>query len=63
LNLIETLQNDDSAVSFYQDMESIYDNRFFRKNMSINDLVALAGSGTQLNLFDDVGDKCVCNFK
>ncbi|AMA50640.1 phosphoadenosine phosphosulfate reductase [Flavobacterium covae] len=62
-NLIEAIQYGTRFIDWHRDEEAKYGNYFFRENMSIDDLVRLAESGTQLSLLDNIGDKCVCNFK
>lgn len=61
-NLIESIQYGTRFIDWYKNKEIEYGNMFFRNNLSIDDLVRLAESGTQLSMFDDIGDKCVCNF-
>ena len=61
--LIESIQDGVSVLDFYRKMESKYDNKFFRDNLSVNQLVALAKTGIQTTLLDDVEDfGCVCTF-
>lgn len=64
-NLVESLQYgvDPFTISWYQKMENKYGNTFFRNKMSINDLIKIAESGTQLSLLDNDGDSCVCTFQ
>lgn len=65
LNLIESLQFgvDENTINWYRHNEQEYGDMFFRNNLSIEDLIKIAESGTQLSLLDDTnGDKCVCNF-
>lgn len=61
-NLIESIQYGTRFIDWHKNEEDIYGNMFFRNNLSIETLVKMAESGTQTNMFDDVGDKCVCNF-
>ncbi|WP_130736895.1 phosphoadenosine phosphosulfate reductase [Flavobacterium sp. J27] len=61
--LIESIQYGTRFIDWHRDEETKYGNRFFRENKSIDDLVALAESGIQLNLLNEFnGDRCVCNF-
>lgn len=63
-NLIQAIQYGTRFIDWYRDQEEIYGNNFFRNNQSINDLVAMAESGIQLNMYNDFnGDGCVCTFK
>lgn len=62
-NLIEAIQYGTRFIEWHKEQEEIYGNRFFRNNRSISELVALAESGTQMDLFSDVEDGCVCSFK
>lgn len=61
-NLIKAIQKGTRFIDWHNELEKNYNDCFFRNNRSINDLVNLANSGTQLSLLDDIGDKCVCNF-
>jgi hypothetical protein len=62
-NLIESIQYGTRFIDWHKNQEEKYGNMFFRNNLSIEDLVRMAESGTQLEMFDDSGgDKCVCNF-
>jgi len=61
-NLIDCIQYGTRFIEWHQKEEQLYGNMFFRDNLSINDIVKLAESGTQTKLFDDVGDGCICNF-
>lgn len=65
--LIEAIQFGTRFIDWHRDQENKYGNRFFRNNLSIDDLVLMAknatDSGTQLEIFEDVsGDACVCSF-
>lgn len=64
-NLIERLQFgvDTDTIDFYRSQETEYGNMFFRGNKSIDDLIALAASGTQLDMFNNSNaDSCICTF-
>jgi 3'-phosphoadenosine 5'-phosphosulfate sulfotransferase (PAPS reductase)/FAD synthetase len=66
-NIIESIQYGTRFIDWHREQENKYGNRFFRNNLSIDDLVLIAKnateSGTQLEMFEDVsGDLCVCNF-
>lgn len=61
-NLIKSIQYGTRFIEWHQQHEQYYGDMFFRNNLSIDDLVKMATSGTQLSMFSDVGDKCVCNF-
>lgn len=61
-NLIKSIQYGTRHIDWYRSEENKYGNRFFRENMSIDDLVKLAENSTQLDMFENVGDGCVCNF-
>lgn len=60
--LIKNIQYGDANVAWMQEMETKYQATMFREKKSINELVALAESGQQINMFADVGDECVCSF-
>lgn len=60
--LIKNIQHGDANVEWMRQMEIKYNNTMFRERKSINDLVALAESGSQINIFGDIGDECVCSF-
>ncbi|WP_419487000.1 phosphoadenosine phosphosulfate reductase [Chryseobacterium bernardetii] len=69
-NLIEAIQfdlrkQDFKYIDWYRNQEKIYGNRFFRGNLSIDDLVKTAqcalNDGTQLEMFSDIGEACMCN--
>lgn len=69
-NLIEAIQFDLRKQNFkyidwYRVHEKKYGNYFFRGNLSIDDLVRTAQfammDGTQLEMFSDVGEACMCN--
>ena len=69
-NLIEAIQfdlrkQDFRYIDWYKNEESKYGNKFFRENRSIDDLVNTAqhamDDGTQLEMFSDVGEACMCN--
>ncbi|AQX86113.1 phosphoadenosine phosphosulfate reductase [Elizabethkingia bruuniana] len=69
-NLIEAIQFDLRKQNFqyidwYRKEEQKYGNRFFRGNLSIDDLVRSAqcalDDGNQLEMFSDVGEACMCN--
>jgi len=60
--LIKNIQYGDANVAWMQEMEQKYQATMFREKKSINELVALAESGQQINIFADVGDECVCTF-
>lgn len=68
-NLIEAIQFDLRRLDFkyidwYRREEQKYGNRFFRGNLSIEDLVNTARhaleDGNQLEMFSDVGEACLC---
>lgn len=61
-NLIESIQFGTRFIDWHKQHEEKYGNMFFRNNLSITDLVKMAESGTQTNIFDDVDDSCVCSF-
>lgn len=61
-NLIESIQYGTRFIDWHRNQELKYGDMFFRNNLSIDDLVKMAESGTQLSMFEDAGDKCVCNF-
>lgn len=52
-------------IDWYGKEEDKYGNRFFRGNLSIQDLVKIAedalNDGIQLEMFSDVGEACLCN--
>lgn len=69
-NLIKAIQfdlrkQDFKYIDWYRKEEQKYGNRFFRGNLSIDDLVKTAqcalNDGTQLEMFSDVGEACMCN--
>lgn len=69
-NLIEAIQidlrtQDFKYIDWYRNEETKYGNKFFRGNRSIDDLVKTAHfalmEGTQLDMFSDVGEDCMCN--
>lgn len=69
-NLIEAIQfdlrkQDFTYIDWYKNEEEKYGNRFFRGNLSIEDLVRSAKyaleDGTQLEMFSDVGEACMCS--
>jgi hypothetical protein len=69
-NLIEAIQfdllnQDFRYIDWYRKEEQKYGNRFYRGNLSIDDLVRSAqcalDDGTQLEMFSDVGEACMCN--
>lgn len=69
-NLIEAIQfdlrkQDFRYIDWYRNEEQKYGNRFYRGNLSIDDLVKTAqcalNDGTQLEIFSDVGEACMCN--
>lgn len=69
-NLIEAIQfdlrkQDFKYIDWYRKEEQKYGNMFFRGNLSIDDLVRTAkcamDDGTQLEMFSDVGEACMCN--
>lgn len=69
-NLIEAIQfdlrkQDFRYIDWYRKEELKYGNKFFRGNLSIDDLVRSAqcalDDGTQLEMFSDVGEACMCN--
>jgi hypothetical protein len=69
-NLIEAIQfdlrrQDFKYIDWYRKEERKYGNKFFRGNLSIDDLVNSAqcalDDGTQLEMFSDVGEACMCN--
>ena len=62
-NLIKVIQYGTRFIDWHDQHEKLYNNKFFRNNLSIHDLVKMAESGTQLELFENhFDDKCVCNF-
>ncbi|MEO4005801.1 phosphoadenosine phosphosulfate reductase [Flavobacterium sp. CAU 1735] len=61
-NLIKSIQTGATHIDWYRDKQNQYGDLFFRENMSIDDLVKLAENSTQLDMFENVGDGCVCNF-
>lgn len=61
-NLIESIQYGTRFIDWHRNEEELYGNMFFRNNLSIDDIVKMAKSGTQTNLFEEVDDKCVCSF-
>lgn len=61
-NLIESIQFGTRFIDWTKKEEEKYGDMFYRNNLSITDLVKMAESGTQTSMFEDVGDKCVCNF-
>lgn len=61
-NLIESIQFGTRFIDWHKQHEEKYGDMFFRNNLSITDLVKMAESGTQTNIFDDVADSCVCSF-
>ena len=60
--LVESIQFGTDFVEWTREMELQYGNMFFRDNMSIEDLILLAKSGYQLDMFSPLSDGCVCNF-
>lgn len=62
LNLIKSIRYGTRFIDWHRNQEQIYGNRFFRENKSIDDLVKLAQSNNQLDLFSANGDSCVCSF-
>ncbi|MEG0927236.1 phosphoadenosine phosphosulfate reductase [Chryseobacterium sp.] len=69
-NLIEAIQFDlrkqnFTYIDWYKNEEKKYGNRFFRGNLSIDDLVKTAKyaleDGKQLEMFSDVGEACTCS--
>ena len=38
-NLIQCIQNGTRSINWYREQESIYGNKFFRENLSIDDLI------------------------
>lgn len=60
--LVESIQLGSTMIEWTKDMEVKYGNRFYRNNLSITDLIELADSGHQLDLFQENSDGCVCNF-
>lgn len=61
--LVKTLQHSTKFVPWHQHHEKKYKNTFFREKKSIDDLLHLAQSGTQISLeFDNFSDGCVCTF-
>lgn len=61
-DLIESIQFGTRFIDWHKQHEEKYGNMFFRNKLSITDLVKMAESGTQTNIFDDVDDSCVCSF-
>lgn len=61
-NLIESIQYGTRFIDWTLTHEQQYGNNFFRGDKSILDLVKLAESGTQTDLFSNIGDSCVCSF-
>lgn len=62
-NLIKAIQHGTRFIDWHFQHEQEYGNRFFRDNLSINDLVKMAESGKQLEMFENTsGDSCVCSF-
>lgn len=68
-NLIEAIQfdlrkQDFKYIDWYRNEESKYGNKFFRGNLSIDDLVRSAqyalDDGNQLQMFSDIGEACMC---
>lgn len=62
-NLIESIKYGVTCIDFYTEMEAKYSNKFFREKLSIIQLVELSKLDIQINLFEDIGGDCVCNFK
>ncbi|MEN5306952.1 phosphoadenosine phosphosulfate reductase [Chryseobacterium cucumeris] len=69
-NLIEVIQFDIRKQNFkyidwYRKEEKKYGNKFFRGNLSIDDLVKTAqcalNDGIQLEMFSDIGEACMCS--
>jgi len=69
-NLIEAIQfdlrkQDFKYIDWYRKEEQKYGNRFFRGNLSIDDIVKTAqcalDDGTQLEMFSDIGEACMCS--
>lgn len=61
-SLIRNIQYGVRSTEWAHRMETMYNNTFYRERRSIRDFEALAKSGKQLDMFDDEGGKCVCNF-
>lgn len=61
-NLIKAIQYGTRFIDWHNKEELKYGNMFFRNNLSITDLVKLAESGTQTELFNEIEDSCVCSF-
>lgn len=60
--LIKNIQYGNCNIEWMQAQEKKYNTTMYRERKSINDLVKLAESGTQLNLLDDIDDTCMCSF-
>lgn len=62
-NLIESIRKGTRFIDWHIKEEDKYNNRFFRNNLSITDLVRMAEEPMQLEMFDDeIKDGCVCTF-
>lgn len=61
-NLVQSIRYGTRFIPWHQKEEAQYGNRFFRGNKSIDDLVRMAQSSDQLEMFDQLGDGCVCTF-
>lgn len=59
-NLIKSIRYGVDCIDWYRDMENKYENRFFRNNLSIDDLVSMASIPNQIEVFSDEGESCFC---
>ncbi|WP_231562637.1 phosphoadenosine phosphosulfate reductase [Muricauda sp. MAR_2010_75] len=59
-NLIKSIRYGVDCIDWYRDMERKYDNRFFRNNLSIDDLISMASITNQIEVFSDEGESCFC---
>lgn len=61
-NLVECIQLGTRFIEWTKEEEDKYGNLFYRENLSIMNLVDMAKSGVNMDLWDDEGDSCVCSF-
>jgi len=60
--LIETLQYGTRFIEWHKKEEEKYGNTFFREKKTINQLVKISKLGTQIKMFKEEEEGCVCSF-